>query len=215
MWGRSHTGRTTRLMYGRDYGKTKLIHFYSRKKKLKLPVGGLLHPRYKFPWNSCLKQPKAIMGHIQRCPGQNMWKWNACTSQRARTLAHYRAGHQESFRKLALSAFPVRPSDGSPLFLETEDRPHPQTQQLQGHENPWHGQSRSLLLSFNSNLHTKATDSFCICWMNLTKEKWREGVSSLYLTFSHFFFYVLWRGQHRNRDTHTHTQREDFFRAFT
>lgn len=139
------------------------------------------------------------MGYIQRCPGQNMWKCNACTSQHARTLGHYRAGHQENFRKLALLAFPVRPSDGSPLFLETEDRPHPQTKQLQGHKNPWHGQSRSLLLLFtipclhptNSNLHTKATDSFCICWINLTKEKWQKGVSSLYLTFSHFFFYVL------------------------
>lgn len=34
---------------------------------------------------------------------------------------HYQAHHRESFRKLALFEFPVRPSDDSPLFLETRD----------------------------------------------------------------------------------------------
>lgn len=46
---------------------------------------------------------------------------------RTHTLIHYQVGHQESYRKLALLGFPVHPSDGSPLFLETEDRVHPHT----------------------------------------------------------------------------------------
>lgn len=42
-------------------------------------------------------------------------------------LIHYHAAHRESCRKLALLEFPVRPSDGSPLFLETWERACTQT----------------------------------------------------------------------------------------
>lgn len=63
---------------------------------------------------------------------------------RTHTLIHYQIGHHESCRKLALLEFPVHPSDGSPLFLETEDRVHPHThkwthsKQLQCHKLPQH-----------------------------------------------------------------------------
>lgn len=122
-------------MYGRErQSKTKVIRFYYKKHLSFLWEVCSIHTKNSLKF--LFKATKAIMGYIQRCPGQNMGKCNACTSQHGRTVIHYQAGHQESFRKLALLEFPVQPSDGSPLFLETEDRPHPENQAAAGPQTP-------------------------------------------------------------------------------